>query len=253
MNNWIMPSMLYEKETVGKSMDKDNSESEAILKVDSAADNSPVCSSRSVNLTQFSIVGRNGGTRKRPRGRRTGCWWTATRWSPDNTRSVPWRIGRRLRIEESREEAEDGHAMQIDGVEDRVQVDIELSRGEETDPGQRKWYRAGSTVNTIESDKLAVLTDCGAQDMTISGGRVVQDHEGLEEPTVNVQQEVCPITSDIGKVPRGKDNKFQFIRAFWKERSGESDQGQASGQVEVLDIAGGQAQGKVGQTGGGQD
>ena len=171
MDNCIMPSMKYEKEAVGKSRDKDNSESDAIMKVDSAPDNSPVCSMRSVNLTQFSIVGRSGGTRKRPRGRRTGCWWTATRWSPDNTRSVPWRIGRRLRIEESRGEAEDGHAMQIDGVEDRVQVDIELSRGEETDPGQRKWYRAGSTVNTIESDKLAVLTDCGAQDMTISGGR----------------------------------------------------------------------------------
>ena len=150
-------------------------------------------------------------------------------------------------------EAEDGHAMQIDGVEDRVQVDIELSRGEETDPGQRKWYRAGSTVNIKESDKLAVLTDCGAQDMTISGGRVVQDQEGLEEPSVNVQQEDCPITSDIGKVPRGKDNKFQFIRAFWKERSGEIDQGQAGGQVEAMDIAGGQVQGKVGQTGGGQD
>ena len=79
-----------------------------------------------------------------------------------------------MEIEESRGEAQDGHAMQIDGVEDRVQVDIELSRGEETDPGQTKWYRAGSTVNIKESDKLAVLTDCGAQDMTISGGRVVQ-------------------------------------------------------------------------------
>ena len=85
LNNWIMTSMKCEEEAVGISELKDNSvglgESGAILSANIAFDKL-ACNTRNVNLTQFSIVGRSGGTRKRPRGSRTGCWWSATRWSP---------------------------------------------------------------------------------------------------------------------------------------------------------------------------
>ena len=141
--------------------------------------------------------------------------------------------------------------MEIDAVEDRVKGYIAQSREDWTKFGQKKWYRAGNTVKIVESDKLAVLTDYGAQDMTVSGYRVVQDQEKLVmdvEPALNIQQEECLISYDSGKVPRGKDNKFQRIRAFWKERSGEVDQG---GQEDDQVVAG--EQGEVSQPGGGQD
>ena len=49
----------------------------------------------SVRLTLFSIVGRPGGSRKRPHDRRAGRWWTARGWYPVSRRSSPWRVGRR--------------------------------------------------------------------------------------------------------------------------------------------------------------
>ena len=107
---------------------------------------------------------------------------------------------------------------------------IEQSMGEDTEFGQREWHRAGNTVKRTESDKLASLTDYGAQDMTFSGGRVVQDQEKLVmevKPAFHFQQE---------EGTAGKDNKFQKIRVFWKEKSGEVDQddqsmaGESAGQ-----------------------
>ena len=107
--------------------------------------------------------------------------------------------------------------MDIDAVEDRVKGYIAQSREDWTKFGQKKWYRAGNTVKIVESDKLAVLTDYGAQDMTVSGYRVVQDQEKLVmdvEPALNIQQEECLISYESGNVPRGTDTKFQSIRAF---------------------------------------
>ena len=43
-------------------------------------------------------------------------------------------------------------------AEDGQPVEIEQSRGEETEFGQREWHRAGNTVKRTESDKLASLT-----------------------------------------------------------------------------------------------
>ena len=141
--------------------------------------------------------------------------------------------------------------MEIDAVEDRVKGYIAQSREDWTKFGQKKWYRAGNTVKIVESDKLAVLTDYGAQDNTIAGDRDVHDQEKLVmevEPTTNLQQEECLISYQSGKVPRGKDTKFQSIRAFWKERSGEVDQG---GQEDDQVVAG--EQGEASQSGGGRD
>ena len=106
-------------------------------------------------------------------------------------------------------------------------------------------------MKIVESDKLAVLTDYGAQDITISGDREVQDQEKLVmevESIPNLQEDECIISHESGKVPRGKDTKFQSIRAFWKERSGEVDQG---GQADDQVVAGEQRE--VSQPAGGRD
>ena len=115
---------------------KGKDDSEGGDQPDSDSDNLPECNRKSINLTKFSIVGSSrSGTRKRPRSRRTGCWWTAAEWSPGYRRRLPWRLGRRLKQKESIVEAEDGQTMQMDEVGDRVLMAIEQSRGKETEFG----------------------------------------------------------------------------------------------------------------------
>ena len=68
---------------------------------------------QSFNLTTFIIVSVEGGTRKRPRGRLSGSWWTGCGWGPGER--CPWKVGRR-RIVTSECPAEDVEVMEIESI-----------------------------------------------------------------------------------------------------------------------------------------
>ena len=86
---------------------------------------SPEIVPQSFNLTTCSIVGVKGGTRKRPRGRLSGSWWTGCGWGPGAR--CPWKVGRR-RIFVSESPAEEVEVMEIESIlKERAGLVVELS------------------------------------------------------------------------------------------------------------------------------
>ena len=140
----------------------------------------------SLNLLLFSIVGRPGGSRKRPLGRRAGRWWTARGWLPMSRRTAPWRVGRRrspvcTTSDNLRQDMVQMNTVEIGMMNELMPVSagyaendnyfpgVELSNKVQVDKvgammsGQKELLPKGAGETVMESDKIELRNGYWAQ------------------------------------------------------------------------------------------
>ena len=217
---------------------------------------------QSFNLTTFSIVGVKGGTRKRPRGRLSGSWWTGCGWGPGAR--CPWKVGRR-RIFVSESPAEEVEVMEIESIlKERAGLVVELSTDYEMDIQEGHMMEAvraresGTDFQqtglmdtdtelwialTSDKDKDCV-TGYWAQECPFPGTeeRASCDqghhhHPGVAGLAEEGRDQASDTTAEVGSGQdiTGKFSKFQLITSFWKEQYGEGNQETPAGQHAVAD------------------
>ena len=184
---------------------------------------------QSFNLITFIIVGVKGGTRKRPRGRLSGSWWTGCGWGPGER--CPWKVGRR-RIVISECPAEDVEVMEIESilkertgwvVEQSTDCEMNIQEGHlieavrdrkcGTDFQQPELMDTDTELGrALSSDKdKKCLTGCWAQECPFAGTaeRASFDqghhhhHPGVAGLTEEGRDQARDTTAEVGSIARG--------------------------------------------------
>ena len=132
------------------------------------------------NLTLFSIVGRPGGTRKRPYGK-TGSWWAASGWGPGTRRSTARRAKRRIVSEE--------------GTSQDIQED--MMKGKEGSVVEEQLE-----IFSLLSDKIEISTDCRAQDINVTGEQ--------EQHQQHVRDQVAMEVTILDRPMEEQDHAMKF-------------------------------------------